>query len=426
MRLLRPAAAMLAVVVATWLVTTVSADQPILGSLIHAQGPVHSMNRTALEAELTARKAPFDAAASDDALKLLLYQVRSHLLQQRASIVSRAEQVMHEVHSLGGNEFLAELSLDSVIADDNAIFATAVSNRMLSELKTQSLIGAAVALIMQRFHPLGRLPALKPLVRSPIGNCIAVSLGGGALLGVLQVALGYFRRLVAAPSDFCQKLTAVTCREGVMQWMVEAEAATSEGAHEPQLLPRRDVALPILLLATGSSVFEEAVFRGVLLHGLVTRLRAPPMLAATLTSIIFGLAHVGNEASRLHRAIYAGWTFFGGMVFSAAYLATNGGLLAPTALHFFLNAIIFSDSTRKVSRRWLTERDAVRAIASRVAASSAMSGRSSAQGLPAARQPVLRGGHAGADATPSPARSAFDGMDQRLRETGWVLLNNFK
>ena len=92
-------------------------------------------------------------------------------------------------------------------------------------------------------------------------------------------------------------------------------------------------------------------FRGLLLHGLITRARLRPFAAAVLSSGLFGLMHVGNEASPLLRRIYALWTFVGGLVFGSAYLHTQGGLLLPIALHFGLNALIFGHSVREVAAK---------------------------------------------------------------------------
>ena len=113
---------------------------------------------------------------------------------------------------------------------------------------------------------------------------------------------------------------------------------------------RRQVVEPIFTLAAGSSVAEEVAFRGLLLHALITRARLPPLLAATLSSALFGVIHIWNERTAAHRAIYAIWTFFGGLLFSAAYLGTGGGLLSPILLHFGNNAVVFAVSVWKVRR----------------------------------------------------------------------------
>ena len=110
----------------------------------------------------------------------------------------------------------------------------------------------------------------------------------------------------------------------------------------------------------GSSIFEEVAYRGVLLHGLM-RLRLGPLgpmgprLASFLSSAAFGLAHVGNEQGLKHQSIYAGWTFVAGLICSAAYIGTRGGLVVPTLLHFVNNAVVFGVSAHKVARKLLAQ-----------------------------------------------------------------------
>ena len=69
----------------------------------------------------------------------------------------------------------------------------------------------------------------------------------------------------------------------------------------------------------------------------------------------------------LLKSIYATWTFCGGMIFSAAYLGTGGGLLLPVLLHFVNNAIVFGASARKVVFKMLKEYAAFEKVAMRVA-----------------------------------------------------------
>ena len=188
------------------------------------------------------------------------------------------------------------------------------------------------------------------------------------------------RELLGAPSYFCEKLAAIVCRDGILEWTAEveqyeqrhrmqrAEDESDNGA--PMIVARQGVAVPVLLLASGSSIFEEAVFRGVLLHGLITRARMRPWLASLLSSAVFGIAHVGNEGDQLRKAVYAAWTFAGGMIFSGAYIATRGGCFVPTLLHFGLNALIFSDSASKVARKVRAEREEMRRVAARESAAS--------------------------------------------------------
>lgn len=214
-------------------------------------------------------------------------------------------------------------------------------------------------------------------------------------LCVLQVATRVARVALDAPSIFGQKITAAVCREGIVGWvvaeqqLVDQRAAERKGA-EQQGAPRHSIAaaasrpgggpwkrwangdvwrrlwtapgvlLPVLTLATGSSVFEEVAYRGVLLHGLMRLKLGPvgpmgPRLAAFLSSAAFGYAHMGNEQGLKHQCIYAGWTFVAGLICSAAYIGTRGGLVVPTLLHFVNNAVVFGVSAHKVARKLLAQ-----------------------------------------------------------------------
>lgn len=115
-----------------------------------------------------------------------------------------------------------------------------------------------------------------------------------------------------------------------------------------------------------SSILEEAVFRGLILHGLITKIRLGPLTAATLSSALFGASHIANERNVLQRAVYAAWTFFGGLIFGAAYLNTGGGLILPVTLHFFNNAIVAAVCVSKVALKLSRDRDEFRDIAERV------------------------------------------------------------
>lgn len=105
--------------------------------------------------------------------------------------------------------------------------------------------------------------------------------------------------------------------------------------HPPALYLSALLAITALNLAV--AVFEELVFRGILMHGL--RSRMSPLGALLVSSAIFGLFHMTN--------LFAGqafnFTVFQvvnatalGLVLGAAYLQTNT-LWAPVALHFLWN-----------------------------------------------------------------------------------------
>lgn len=357
------------------------AEEPksVLGQLVHARGSVHTMNRAELEAELDERNAPHLITDTEDELRMRLYHARGALLQHRTSHVMHAESILAEVNQCSDERALAGMSLDSVLADDNAIFMNAMGNRMLEGLKTQAGLGAIVGLVLAYFAPLGRLRRPPNALASPLAQTAAMCAAGGAVLGVLQLALRHVRRMAGAPSYFCQKLAFVTCRDATVSWLLERDEqqqqqqrATStwlaSSSSVPLVVPlwqRRGVLVPVAILATGSSVFEEVVFRGILLHALVAKARWPAGLAAVLTSALFGWMHLKNDEGHPHGAIYAGWTFLGGLVFSASYLGTQGGLIAPIALHFGLNAIIFGDSVLRVGAKLWEDRQGFLAVSSR-------------------------------------------------------------
>lgn len=370
--------------------TSASPEKPsLLGPIVHARGPLHLLNRTELLEELQQHGVAHKADDTDRQLVLRLQHAREALLTRRNAIVMQAERVMQEVFEQSGSTFISDVSLDTLLSDGNAILATAAGNRITGELQWQTGIGAVLGLFLFRYAPLGRLPA--GTARLSLSGYATVVARGSVLLGVLQLAKEQARRLLSAPSAFCEKLAAVACREGLLDYVaeVEADGASSPSAppsgngaaapgspRRPSLLLRRAVAVPILLLATGSSVFEEVAFRGVLLHGLATCARLPPPAAAAISSALFGLAHVGNEASLLHKSVYAAWTFVGGLIFGGAYLRT-GGCVAPMLLHFGLNGIIFSHAATKVAAKLLADRRAMADVARRVAAEAAAEQRES-------------------------------------------------
>ena len=267
------------------------AEEPkfVLGQLVHARGSVHTMNRTELEAELDERNAPHLITDTEDELRMRLYHARGALLQHRTSHVMHAESILAEVNQCSDERALAGMSLDSVLADDNAIFRNAMGNRMLEGLKTQAGIGAIVGLFLAYFAPLGRLRRPPNALAEPLAQTAAMCAAGGAVLGVLQLALRHVRRLAGAPSYFCQKLAFVTCRDATVSWLLERDeqqqqqqrrasstwlASSSSAPLVVPLWQRRGVLVPVAILATGSSVFEEVVFRGILLHALVAKVSA--------------------------------------------------------------------------------------------------------------------------------------------------------
>ena len=112
----------LALMLATSMASALQPDkQPsVLGELVHA-GCVYEMNREELEAEMTKRKAAFSALESDDHLRLKLLAERARLLNYRNTHVTHAAKVLEELDRAGAG-FLSDLSIDTIMADDNAVF----------------------------------------------------------------------------------------------------------------------------------------------------------------------------------------------------------------------------------------------------------------------------------------------------------------
>jgi membrane protease YdiL (CAAX protease family) len=338
------------------------------------------MNRTELQAELTTRAQAFSPADTDDQLRIRLYAARSQLLERRSAHVRHAEVVLQELVA-PGDCFLNTLSVDTILADDNVLFSNQLSQTLLYNLQVQTIGGLAVWLLLHLSAPLGRL-------RFGPTSYATVTLVTSALLGLLQIVTQAARRLLGVPSLFGERITAVTCREAIMEWVLEMhehELAPSSRT-PPSLLLRRSMLVPQLILAAGSSIFEEVAFRGVLMHGLVSRLRMRRGLAAFLTSAIFGLSHLGNDRGVLPRAIYAAWTFCGGLIFARAYYGTRGGLLLPIALHFVNNAAVFGVSVRKVAQRVLELRRGYDQVMARVSSAHRHPSRS-ARAVPQAEAP---------------------------------------
>eukprot|EP00966_Prymnesium_polylepis_P103068 2387370-Prymnesium_polylepis.1 len=195
-----------------------SGEKPLLGQLYLARGPIHRMARQELLDELTERGAPHGAVESDDRLRLRVHEARGALLDQRNELAQHAERVLREVEQHSGGAFLADSSLDTVLADDNAVFAASLGRRLIGAMNMQAAGGTALGLALWCFAPLGRLEAchrLLPLPAAPLAARYgSVAVATAALLGLLQGVTQYLRRFFDHQSFFGQKLAAVACREG--------------------------------------------------------------------------------------------------------------------------------------------------------------------------------------------------------------------
>ena len=289
-------------------------EESFLGRVYRADASLPEMNRSSLEAELTERGTSFSAAESDDHLRVKLSNMRTRLLNHRNQHSIHAQRVLYEVESQSTIEYLSENSLDTLLADDNAVFSEALSRKLLWQQQMQTYAGTAAGLFLWKFLPLGPIKLSSGYftrsIASPIARFGALSICTGALMGLLAAAREYLRGLAGAPSFFGQKVTAITCREGIVEYMREvitaggsdgtgsaaaaaaAASASDGGGAAPSgpglILLRRKIAEPIFFLCSGSSIFEEVLFRGLLMHALHTKARLSPLLASALSSVAFG------------------------------------------------------------------------------------------------------------------------------------------
>lgn len=90
--------------------------------------------------------------------------------------------------------------------------------------------------------------------------------------------------------------------------------------------------LRVFLLIAFYALFEEVIFRGVMLNGMIAVFRKK-YIAVLLTGIIFGLMHAGNPHATSISIISNG---IGGVMYSIAFLGSES-LWLPFALHFAWN-----------------------------------------------------------------------------------------
>lgn len=232
-------------------------EQLTLGPFFCAKGPIHKMTRAELASELSQRNTPYRVTDSDDLLRIRVHDARAALLGLRNERIMQAERVMQEVSVRSSAAFISDNSLDTVLADDNAVFAASLGQHLIRIMNLQAMVGAAVGLALWRFKPLGKIELHHRLLPAPFtfsaSGYLAVSLTTSALLGLLQAVTQHLRRVFNAESFFGQKLAAVACREGVIEWMMEVDNAganPSIQAPKPQLF-RPSTILPILSMAAG-------------------------------------------------------------------------------------------------------------------------------------------------------------------------------
>lgn len=118
---------------------------------------------------------------------------------------------------------------------------------------------------------------------------------------------------------------------GIVRWKTHV-FDNLEGAVRSRLgnLTRKGV----LYLSLFSSVAEELFFRGAIQTSL-SRISDSPTLGLLITSILFGMLHMGRDRS------YIPWTIFAvgsGLVLGYGFMLT-GNILVPILIHFLINGV---------------------------------------------------------------------------------------
>lgn len=221
-----------------------------------------------------------------------------------------------------------EAALIGVIAGQHVVDHTALPERFHVGVHLATAAGAVAAALALGVTPaeLGLQPGrLRHGLRRGLGVATVITLGVGA------AALAPPTR----PYFVDERVLDVTARE----------VATRSLVHIP----------------LGTAVYEEVVFRGVVL-GLALR-RLPPAGAVAVTSALFGLWHVfpalhdqaANPASRerntvAHVAGTVVTTGLAGVAFAWERLRT-GSVLAPILTHTATNAVTYAVAAAVASRQ---------------------------------------------------------------------------
>jgi hypothetical protein len=180
-------------------------------------------------------------------------------------------------------------------------------------------------------------PAKAQLVTGPVAAAVLVAVSG---LSREEAGLDLSRGAGWAAAA----AGAVVAAYGIGLALPSTRRAFRDPRHRTPL--RSAVLTGLVAVPLATVMFEEVAFRGVL-WGLVTR-EGGPVWATVVTSLLFGLWHVGSGADlarsregRRPSLTVAGavaFTALTGVVF-AALRHFGGGLLAPVALHWAANGL---------------------------------------------------------------------------------------
>lgn len=180
-----------------------------------------------------------------------------------------------------------------------------------------------------------RLSPLAGLLSAPLQLLLCLGVASWAFRGGITRGLGFSLR--RWPNDLARALVA-----GLAVWPVcmglYALIAYFMPALARQIHPLLDFAPKasglwkfLIFLSAGvlAPLAEEVFFRGIMQSSL-RRVTVSPWLAVTITSVLFGLVHVGAEPAAVPSLVILG------MVLGYNYERT-GRLLAPILLHAFFN-----------------------------------------------------------------------------------------
>lgn len=217
-------------------------------------------------------------------------------------------------------------------------------------------LGCSLALFVAGLVALGVVPsfpalpfyldqALQRVLLSALVCAFMALLGGGRTLAPTSAGLRSSLRLGAYPVAVAASLLALELT-GVLQLLAGPASAPAAAGLEIQPAWLADL-LGVAALCAFVGVFEEVLFRGVLLGGLLPRFggtRNGLLVSALVSSVVFGMAHVGSAAGAtdpltlaqmLLKTVQAGSI---GLVFAAVYVRTRSiwGVAALHALTDFM------------------------------------------------------------------------------------------
>jgi len=175
------------------------------------------------------------------------------------------------------------------------------------------MVGLTVLLARATGRPLVAMVALRP---PPARSLVGAALVGATAWGAVALLTDW---LVPVPKEVVEQLR-------------RAFVSDQHG---------RGLFVNLLLVALTPAVCEEMFFRGVVLRGLATRL--PPLGAAVLTGVLFGLYHL--DVWRLLPSTTLGVLL--------SLLALRSGSLVPAMVaHFLNNAVLVILATAKLDERF--------------------------------------------------------------------------